>query len=261
MSICVDLEDQLWAMCQGPQVPDSVKRLWPEMLARTHTAHGRLSSMLQLTDTEKPEQLAELGLINEGDKKKQFMHYQEPSVPIESIYEPNLVNYLEKQMPSSALLKGLSTWNVKMDQTLNSMPPSEHVSGLPAKHGKDADKGNIDEVQTVGNFVLTGSHQEGSVNLFSTRMGLTRLLQHNFTTQGHQSKDESAQLRHLAYKKVFENPLVRIMSKKGTSQADSEPPLSTSQPSRLKTRPRSHLGWTFRASAGSLRTPHSKTMR
>jgi len=66
------------------------------MSSRVHTSYGRLASMLQLADSEEPQKLAELGLVNEGDSKKQFMHFQEPSVPIESIYDANLVNCLEK---------------------------------------------------------------------------------------------------------------------------------------------------------------------
>jgi hypothetical protein len=43
--------------------------------------------MISLTDRENPHQLAELGIINEGDKKRQFIHYQDPAVSIESVYE------------------------------------------------------------------------------------------------------------------------------------------------------------------------------
>jgi hypothetical protein len=120
-------------MAQGPFVESSVKNLWPEMSSRVHTSYGRLASMLQLADSEEPQKLAELGLVNEGDSKKQFMHFQEPSVPIESIYDANLVNCLEKQLPNAAILKGLQTWNVPMNQTLNALPPSVHASGLPEK--------------------------------------------------------------------------------------------------------------------------------
>lgn len=75
MSICVDLEDQLWAMIQGVQIPSSVKNLWPQQFARTHTTFGRFTSMITITDKEEPLKLASLGLINEGDKRRQFIHY------------------------------------------------------------------------------------------------------------------------------------------------------------------------------------------
>jgi hypothetical protein len=71
----VGIEDQLWAMSQGPQVPNSIRALWPQFNSRIHTAFGRLTSMMQITDSENPIQLAELGLINEGDDKKTFFHY------------------------------------------------------------------------------------------------------------------------------------------------------------------------------------------
>lgn len=96
-------------------MPCQVRDLWPQAMSRNHTAYGRVASMLPLTDSQDPIKLAELGLINEGDKQTRFMHFQEPAVPIESIYEENLVSSLEKQLPNNALLKGLSTWNVKMD--------------------------------------------------------------------------------------------------------------------------------------------------
>jgi len=48
-------------------------------------------------------------------------------------------------------------------------------------------------------------------------MGLTRTLQHNFFKQLHQPLDENKTkpLAHLKFKKVLENPLARIMSRKG----------------------------------------------
>jgi hypothetical protein len=88
--------------------------------------------MVDVADEQNPMKLAELGLINEIHKSR-FMHYQDPAVPIEGVYEPNLVSSLEKQLPNSALLKGLSTYNVKLDQTLNALPPAQHMNGLPSK--------------------------------------------------------------------------------------------------------------------------------
>lgn len=68
MSIAVELEDQLWAMMQDSQVPSKVKSLWPQSKSRTHTAFGRVASLLELAESEDPIKLAELGLVNEGDK-------------------------------------------------------------------------------------------------------------------------------------------------------------------------------------------------
>jgi hypothetical protein len=62
-------------MTQAPQVPSKVKNLWPQTKSRTHTAYGRVASLLQLTESEDPIKLAELGLVNEGDTQKRFMHF------------------------------------------------------------------------------------------------------------------------------------------------------------------------------------------
>jgi hypothetical protein len=87
--------------------------------------------LLGLTDSEDPIKLAELGLINEDQTQRRFIHFQEPHVPLESIYQSsNLISTLEKQLPTNYLLKGLSTWNVKLDKTLNALPPCEHLNGL-----------------------------------------------------------------------------------------------------------------------------------
>ena len=52
--------------------------------------------MINVANSENPLKLAELGLINEGDQTKKFIHFQESSVPIENIYEQNLQTALEK---------------------------------------------------------------------------------------------------------------------------------------------------------------------
>ena len=162
--------------------------------------------MVSITDSENPIKLAEYGLINEGDNAKSFMHFQDPSVQLESIYEKNLVGQLEKQLPKNLLLKGLSTWNVKLDKTLNSLPPSQHMNGLAApvmEKNKTEIFSTIDEVIEVGNFVLTGNKANSSVNLFSTQMGLNRSLQHNFSKQKYQEVEEGPkQLAHLKFKKI-----------------------------------------------------------
>ena len=51
-------------------------------------------------------------------------------------------------------------------------------------------------------------------------MGLTRTMQHNIGAQAHQSKADSKPLAHMRYTKTFENPLVKILSKKGSAQKD-----------------------------------------
>jgi hypothetical protein len=64
LSLCLGLEDQLWAMQQSPVVSKRVKNLWSSEMSRVHTAYGRLSSLLDIPD---PEILADLGLVNIGD--------------------------------------------------------------------------------------------------------------------------------------------------------------------------------------------------
>lgn len=38
----------------------------------------------------------------------------------------------------------------------------------------------IDHIQSVANYVMTGNYENGSVNLFTTQLGLDRKLQYNF---------------------------------------------------------------------------------
>ena len=142
-------------------------------------------------------------------------------MPLESIYQnSNLISTLEKQLPANYLLKGLSTWNVKLDKTLNALPPCEHLNGLSKQiYAKEniTTHSTVDEIHCVGNFVMTANHENASINIFSTQMGLNRTLQHNFYKQRHQPLDENKTkpLAHLKFKKILENPLARIMSRKG----------------------------------------------
>lgn len=132
MSICVALEDQLWAMVQHSRVPAHLKHMWQQTTAaRTHTAYGRMQSMGQVEDGADQLRLAELGLMNEWDSHSSFIHFQEPHVPIESIYDKNLVDSLQKQLPGNQHLNGQATWNVSYDQTLNAFPPENHDNALP----------------------------------------------------------------------------------------------------------------------------------
>lgn len=75
MSIVVDLEDQLWSMIQDERVSFNVKQLWPPILGRVHTAYGRLSSMMQISESEDPIKLADLGLYNTDDRNKHLQHF------------------------------------------------------------------------------------------------------------------------------------------------------------------------------------------
>lgn len=76
--------------------------------------------------------------------------------------------------------------------------------------------------------MLTGNKANGSVNLFSTQLGLTRTLQHSFKKQKHQELEQgqTKPLAHLKFKNVYENSLVKIMSKRPAPK--SEPLFSES---------------------------------
>lgn len=64
---------------------------------------------------------------------------------------------------------------------------------------------------------MTGNHENASVNLFSSQVGLARTMQHSFTKQKHQElvEGKNKPLAHNKFKKILDNPLARIMSKKG----------------------------------------------
>jgi hypothetical protein len=64
---------------------------------------------------------------------------------------------------------------------------------------------------------MTGNRENASVNLFSTQMGLNRCLQHNFHKQKHQLLQEKTTkpLAHKNFKKILDNPLAKIMSRRG----------------------------------------------
>ena len=64
-----------------------MRDLWQKQVARTYSAFTRLSSFCQYYDSEQPLKLAELGLMNYEDAHKKIRHYQDYTVPIESIYE------------------------------------------------------------------------------------------------------------------------------------------------------------------------------
>ena len=66
--ICLQIEDQLWAMTQTVNVPKEIRDLWPSHHLRQHTALGRLKTMIYFQDSEQPMKLAELGLMNTSDK-------------------------------------------------------------------------------------------------------------------------------------------------------------------------------------------------
>jgi hypothetical protein len=71
-------------------------------------------------------------------------------------------------MIQNYLAKGLDTWNVSIENTLNCIPPSTHHIALKEdtikKHSLKAES-DIDYVLKSGNFVMTANNTDGSINL------------------------------------------------------------------------------------------------
>jgi hypothetical protein len=80
-------------MILSDQVPSSVKRLWNTSQARSHTAFGRLSSLITfpvaLHSTESIDKvgLAQLGLVCSDDKLGKLKQFQEFKVELENVFE------------------------------------------------------------------------------------------------------------------------------------------------------------------------------
>ena len=110
--------------------------------------------------------------------------FQEPDVAVESIYElseqgrHNLALSLEKQFVNNMLLKGQRTWNVPLAQTLNYLPPQVHRNFLPpatVKVNPKKEQGKVDTLKTVSSstgYAMSGSLENGSINVWSTQLGL-----------------------------------------------------------------------------------------
>jgi len=183
LRIVIDLEDQLWAMAQSDSVSERVKRLWPLQEARLHSTYGRVSSFINFSDSENPVNLAELGLINYADNEKKLCHFMDPFVPIESIYEDHGSSpfeiALEKQLTENYMLKGYDTFNVPLAKTINSLPPSLHQNFATAIVPEFANIELARQLSTSA-VVLTGSKTCGSINLWSTQLGLNLLGGFNF---------------------------------------------------------------------------------
>ena len=169
-----------------------MRDLWQRQVSRTYSAFTRLTSLAQYHDSEEPVTLAELGLLNYEDGNKKLRHYMDYSVPIESIYEnkeedgstmKNLQIGLQKQMPANYLLKGLRTWNVSLAQTINALPPSTQRDMTPSD--MKPTNAAIDSVKTASksSFVMTGSRESASINVWSSKLGLNFAGGYNFRNQ------------------------------------------------------------------------------
>lgn len=219
MRIVLGLEDQLWAMTQSDSVSERVKRLWPTQSSRLHSAYVRTSSFVNFNDSERPVALAELGLFNYADNEKKLSHFMEPTVPVEAIYEDLGSNpleiVLEKQFTENYMMKGLDTFNIPLASTINSLPPALHHNFAPAHVPAYAD---IDVVKHLpfSDLVMTGSTQFGSINVWSSRLGMQLLGGFNFMNDLYktQASGQACTFRMLQLKGQYIDHDVNLFLKK-----------------------------------------------
>lgn len=174
-----------------------------------------MSSLINYHDSEDPKALAEIGLFNYSDCKRQLSHFQEPGLSLENIYEvescesshKSLVAYIEKQMVNNYLVKGLPTWNVPLARTLNKMPPSLQKSFVKHKFAKNLPQNRaIDCLKTTptSSLIMTGSTSEGSINIYSTELNAALLGGFNFKQQLYETEEDFEKV-FLMGKNWFEN--------------------------------------------------------
>lgn len=189
MSILVDLEDQLFQIANESEQLSaaSARVVQDQCLSRAHTAQGRLSSLVGSPSYAQadPCQLAELGVLNLLDQNMSngMRHYQHTQILLESpsnlaSQKPqDLITSLDNQLRGDIMRAGFPTWNVTLSKSINAMPPKSHLSGLAQSTPSD-----VSSVHQLANsdFVLTASKHDASVNLWTTRAGLTGIAAINF---------------------------------------------------------------------------------
>ena len=99
-------------------------------------------------------------------------------------------------------------------QTLNFLPPQVHRNFLPpslVKREPKAEQGNVEVVKTTSSgssYCLSGSLTDGSVNIWSTKLGLRLAGGYNFTKQAHLEPTDDPEKEKLymnKYEKVGED--------------------------------------------------------
>ena len=81
------------------------------------------------------------------------------------------------------MVKGFPTWNVGLGATLNSIPPQVHDNANPDKL-KLAPSAKITQIKQAEGFLLTACDQDGSVNVWNTKLQLQKVGAHNY--KGHE---------------------------------------------------------------------------
>ena len=76
------------------------------------------------------------------------------------------------------MIKGFDSWNVPLGQSLDSMPPKRHVSGLRENSSNQV----INSLKALENsdFVLSTCAQDASFNIWSTKAGLILMAAYSF---------------------------------------------------------------------------------
>ena len=128
ISIVSKWDEQLRAMTESNAVTDSLLSLWDIRTSRNHTAYGRLNSFVTWPATNAVE-MAEMGLINTGDKRMTIKHFMDMSsfsdtpLMFDSKTKSELWANLEKQLPGNRMLNGEPCVNVALDVTMKNLPP------------------------------------------------------------------------------------------------------------------------------------------
>jgi len=176
-SIFYKFEEILWSMAQNPNASKALKNMWSQAPAKLQSAYSRLLSFRN-GKTRLPSEIAmaEAGLINRENNT--IAHFEDPSVPLDhGIFElsnklstKDLWEELENQVPKSRLLSGKISSNVPLNYTLNNFPPSLCTSEIKEIHTSKSHP-----------LILTSAN-DGTVNLFSSKLKLTKLLENNMAS-------------------------------------------------------------------------------
>lgn len=77
------------------------------------------------------------------------------------------------------MVKGFPTWNVSLGATLNSIPPQAHDNANPDK-SKLAPSASTLQIKQAEGFLMTACDQDGSVNVWNTKLQLQKVGAHNY---------------------------------------------------------------------------------